>query len=515
MPSPFELLEDRAIGSNFTNAVQKMVSGETPSVEAVVRPTPPIFMKMIVLDVISDPNTELTGDRLLDFIRLGISNQDLAEVLPRNTIVAKKVGEDVNPMFVFPFFPSHLSLPCKPGECVWVMVEKPGADRMEIAYWFSRVVEPHVSDDVNHSHPNRSTESTMFPRTKDIHEQEKKGNVESGNHVWFELRNGPVMKEGNDRITSSEISILNGQREDVFERLITETRASSLMSYEAVPRFKKRPGDVVLEGSNNTLVVLGFERTGPISIDPAAASNAGSIDMVVGRGQTARTLGKEASTTSIKDAKGDKKGTELKKELNKSPDFLKADEGDPDMKNDRSRVLISQRTQVDKNFNIDIYNSKVGIDVSDSKSGEPAVVIKSDKVRLMARSDIEFIVTGYKEKSINEDKANVKVKDQKDSFNSANGRVNWASITIKSNGDIVFTPSDDGYIRLGGPDANLGVVCTDLPVKTVNGGIEGDPLISTMGGAFAGAAASPDGKSNSKVLAASGQGKFANKVLIK
>lgn len=507
------------IGSDFTDIASDMVSGASNAAtfnSVVIPQQQPTFVKMIVLDVISDPNTEiLDEDRKKELLRYGVANIGLIEELPRNTIVAKKVGEETVPIFVFPFFPSHLALPCKPGECVWVMVEKPGTGSLEIAYWFCRVVEPHSADDVNHSHPNRSTEPSLRPNLKEIEQREKKGTATTGEDVWHEMRNGPVVNVGEDRKTSLEVPILKGASEDIFERLITETRAAGLSHYEAIPRFRKRPGDVVLEGSNNTLIVLGIERSGSIDMPPTGAGglpllDAGSIDIVVGRGQTESTLGKVASTTSFKDAKGKTKGTELKKEINKSPDVLSKSEGDPDMRNDRSRIVVSQRTNVDGNFGVDIYNGQQGMMVSDHPQGEPGIVIKSDKVRLIARSDVEIIVTGYETKTISDTKA---IKDEKDV--TKDGRINWASITVKSNGDIVFTPSDDGYIRLGGPDANLGVVCTDTPVVTTKGGVSGKPLVTTMGGKFGGSKASSDGLTNSKALGASGQGKFANKVLVK
>lgn len=504
-----------------TDAISDMATGlqTSPDFEPtdVIDIIPPTFVKMIVLEVISDPNRELKNEaRKEDLQELGVTNISLVENLPRNTIVAQRVGQDVPPMFVFPFFPSHIAMPCKPGECVWVMIEKPGAAQLEIAYWFSRVVEPHVADDVNHSHPNRSTEISMVPGSKERAEREKRGTSETGEDIWHEMRNGPVIKIGDDRVTVAEAPILAGQPENVFERLIQLTKASRHVQYESVPRFRKRPGDLVLEGSNNTLIVLGLERSGSIDM-PAGISNlnnAGAIDIVVGRGQTKETSGKTASTTAIFDAKGKQKGSELKKELNKSLDMLEDREGDTDLKNDRSRIFISQKSPVDRNFGVDKYNTQRNMSVLDHPDGEPGIVIKSDKVRLIARSDVQFIVTGFDTKIVDDNTKSI--KDEKNVLTEGKKtRVNWASITIKSNGDIVFTPSDDGYIRLGGPDANLGVVCSDLPVDTVNGGVSGKALKTTMGGAFAGSVADPDGKSNKRALGASGQAKFANKVLIK
>lgn len=456
---------------------------------------------MIVMDVLSDPNEgKSLEDKKQVWHEMRITNMGLADALPRNTIIAKRVGEDVDPMFVFPFFPSHLALPCKPGEAVWVMVENPNAESIDVAYWFCRIVEPHMSDDVNHAHPGRSFETSMYPGAKERHDNENRGTAASGENVWHELRNSPPVKVGDDRESSKDSVILMGESEDVFEKLITESDAASLTTYEAVPRFRKRPGDVVLEGSNNSLIVLGTDRPGPISIDDKKTlESSGLIDIVVGRGQTETTLGKVASTTSTVNAKGNKKGKELKKELNKSPDVLVTTEGDPDLKNDRSRIYVAQKTEVDKNFGIDEYNMSIVMDsnnqIKDSKNGDPAIVLKSDKVRLIARQDLEIIVTGFdEEKTPN---GNIR-KDEKSDTKK------WASIVVKTNGDIVFTPSDKGVIKLGGDDADLAVLCEKSITGANNaqtGMVSASPIIDTMGGA--------------QGTGAAGQGQFAKKVLLK
>lgn len=367
------------------------------------QPQSPAFVRMIVMEVVSDPN--LGGKRQEEkkqkWHEMRITNMELADVLPRNTIIAKRAGDASDPMFVFPFFPSHLSLPCKPGEAVWVMIENPDARSLEIAYWFCRIVEPHTSDDVNHSHPGRSAEPSLNPGVKERHDNENQGTAESGENVWHELRNGVAVLRGDERITSTEGVILKNETEDVFENLITKTEAARLMTYESIPRFRKRPGDVTLEGSNNALIVLGTDRSGSIEIsDNKKTVNSGLIDIVVGRGQTEATFGKATSTTSIKDAKGKKKGKELKKEINKTPDVLKTTEGDPDLKNDRSRIYVAQRTEVDKNFGLEEYNKKddYKFELNTKKEGDSGIIEKSDKIRIIGRKDVQITVLGFEEK---------------------------------------------------------------------------------------------------------------------
>lgn len=488
--------------TDFADNLRKMSEGRLSSDSMSQSPTPTsTFIRMIVMDVIVDPNKDLLDkEKLNSWQGMGVSNMQYSSVLPRNTIIAKKVGEEVDPMFVFPFFPSHLSLPCKPGECVWVMLEKPDIPNSDIAFWFSRVVEPHISDDVNHSHPGRSFEVSLTPSTKERSENEQKGSVETGENVFHELRNGPVLKKGDKRVTAGEANILPGEEEDVFERLLLESKAANYITYEAVPRFRKRPGDVALEGTNNTLIVLGTDRSGSLG---KSKYESGAIDIVSGRGQTEDTFGIEAKTTSITKFRREEKGGVLKKEINKSLDVLKEKEGDPDFTNDRSRILISQRTSVDENFKLANYNNSV-LDkasifnkesIKDDKEGDAGIVIKSDKVRLIARSDVEIIVTSFKSNGQKKEPGGEKksIKEEEEDTTK------WASIVIKKNGDVVITPSSEGYLKLGGDDADLAVLCSKAIPKSA-GLVTGTPIVDTMGGTIGVEGTVPSGQFASKVL---------------
>ena len=443
------------------------------------------FVRMIVLDVISDPNIALTDKNKKDeYESIGVTNMVHYDNLPRNTIVAKNVGKEALPIFAFPFFPSHIALPCKVGEAVWVFIEN------NKAFWFCKITESRLSDDVNHTHSGNASEMSHIFSTVDIVSDNINGISETGENIWHELRNGDVNIIENERVTSRENIILRGEEEDIFEKLITETEPSKLTSYESVPRFSKRPGDTVLEGTNNTLIVLGTDRVDELK-KTSFDNSSGMIDIVTGRGQTKETYGTSADTTRI--VAGKKKGEKIKSELNKSPSVLEANEGNPDFKNDRSRILISQRTSVDKNFELESYN-KDKFDISDSPDGDAAIVIKTDKIRLIARADVEIIVKGFNsEKSPDGQKR----KDEKSESDE------WASIVIKANGDIVMRPSKTGYIKLGGDEADLAVLCEKASkaegIVTCPGGIT-----DTMGGIQG---LGPTG--------GTGQGTFATKVLLK
>jgi len=478
----------------------------------------PLFYRYVVIETIFDPT--IIDDNKVSYFEhaLQVSNIHLAKVLPRNTIVAQRVmtpgtSAATPAMFLFPFFPPTVSFPCQPGEHVWVMFENQSGTKNDLGYWMCRIVEPGFVEDVNHTHPPRGLDASFVPGSRD--------QFDGTDSPKYEFRNGRADTREDGRYTLAESATLNGD-ENAYEKLLTDTDGGKLSVLEPVPRYRKRPSEFAFEGTNNTLIVMGRDRTGAVarykSDETSQATvvagipdeddqkpGAGSIDLVAGRGQTDGTGGAEASSTNID---GSPTG---KKELGKSLKELVPNEGDPDFINDRSRVLISQRTKVDRNFGLNRFNSDLSkgkfqggdpakADVKDSDEGDGAIVIKTDKIRLIARSDLEIVVTGF---VIRDDKGRI-VEDQDSD--------NWAVVAIKANGDIVFQPSKKGYVKLGGDDAQFGLVCSDVPVVAADGGVTGAPLSTTMGGFFAGA--KPAGSDNGPALAPS-QGKFANKILVK
>lgn len=495
------------------NYIHSLVDGtlnhSTAQINRLAKDPAPTFSRMIILEVIPEPF--IIDDNKLDYWGnvIGVSNIHIAKSVPRNSIIAKRINtglEKINqPMIVFPFFPSHLSLPCKPGEMVWTMFEDPNAKVKEIAFWFCRIAEPHFVDDVNHTHHARQLDSSFVQGTLQRAQ---------GLRPIYDMRNGSViMTKDGSRITQEGSEILNSEEDDVFENLLTLNNASAMIQHESVPRFTKRPGDVVLEGSNNTLLVLGTDRKGPaagysggpglVSYVPTTDLQgfAGSIDIVAGRGMILETGGIPTATTRVID------GVEFKKEISKSNDQVSQFEGNPEFITDRSRVLISQRTMTDKNFLLSDFLDSM--DIKDSPNGDASVVIKSDKVRIIARSDISFLVTNYitSEENSAEGRSEFKIDDIDPK--------NWASITIRSNGDIVFTPSSKGYIKLGGDDAQRAILCTQKSASVSEGIVSALPIATTAGG-FVGT----DGGKNVDPEAVNKTkkpdlGSFSTKVLIK
>lgn len=451
---------------------------------------PAFFSRFVILETIFDPN--LITQSKLEYWKnkYNITNMHLANALPRNAVIAEKVNKlsGFEPaMFLFPFFPSHLAFPCNPGEHVWVMFENPAQNKADLGYWFCKITEPGHIDDVNHTHAPRTFDLDQGSKTT---KEKFNGNKEDK----YDFLNGAGASIDNERYNVVETACISGGQK-AYEDAMINSEGGKLREYETIPRFKKRPGDVVLEGTNNTLVVLGMNRTGElakfkdgelddqvfdsfnendITENDKTLTKAGSIDIVAGRGQTKETLGEEVEN-SLK-----------KKELAKSLNKVSKNEGDPDFNNDRSRINVSQRIQIDKVLDLDLFND-AEFEIKDLSIGQGAVTLVSDKIRLVARSDIELIVKG----NVKDDKGNLKFNDDQE---------NWAAIVIKSNGDIVLKPSESGYIKLGGDDAESAILTTDMGVAKSGGEVTAAPIISTMGG---------------QVGLGPGQGTWAKKVLVK
>lgn len=130
---------------------------------------------------------------------------------------------------------------------------------------------------------------------------------------------------------------------------------------EPVPNYNSTPSEKVIKNENNAWVVLGRDRpAGRYSgYSGKGATGAGSVDIVVGRGSPdPRDVDEEGNTLFT----------------------------DPNFQQDAARVHVSQRTDIDKNFNLP--EGKVG-----NSTGKSGVGIKGDAVRLVSREGMK-LVTG-------------------------------------------------------------------------------------------------------------------------
>lgn len=130
---------------------------------------------------------------------------------------------------------------------------------------------------------------------------------------------------------------------------------------EASPNYNKTDPEKVIQGKNNQLIIMGRDR--PRGTDSGYGglgnSHAGCIDIIAGMsGMMVREVDSEGEIIFT----------------DKSPEL------------DAARIYISQRTNIDENFNI--THGKVG-----SPKTRSGIAIKADGVRVIARDGIK-LVTG-------------------------------------------------------------------------------------------------------------------------
>lgn len=216
-------------------------------------------------------------------------------------------------------------------------------------------------------------------------------------------------------------------REEIpnLDMIRTESISREEFKGEPVPSFKTPSHATSLQGSNNTLVLLTHNN----DID------AGHIDIVAGRGINSPP--KSVTNSDNYD------------EVDKGPGITRTEtEGDLSS-TDLSRIIASMKFDADSYFSIDI---------EESKSGEDSVVVlKSNQVRIVAKTDLKIQVGEGHDK---------------------------AGMIIKASGDIVFIPSENGFIKLGGEDA-VGAVFATADSITERGIVVAPSILDTAGGLLA------------------------------
>lgn len=191
---------------------------------------------------------------------------------------------------------------------------------------------------------------------------------------------------------------------------------------EPTVSLRAKSVDLAFQGSNNTAIKLGNNGT----------TSSGTIDIVAG-------IGTVTSLETIQNTDG---YTEAVKPVSPATS-VGSTPGDLSSA-DSSRIIVSQL------FNADSYYELSG----DSAGARPTISLKTDCVRIVAQNDMKIIVGNSSDPS---------------------------SIVLKSNGDIIITPSSLGIIKLGGDDANGAILATVESVVT-NGKVEAPSIVSTAGG---------------------------------
>jgi hypothetical protein len=382
----------RLVGSQKTNDIREDLK------KIQTQGSPPILHKAVVIDVITD--TASLDEEYLDKLSVTVNNPELVDVMPINSIIARIVSNEEgltveSNTIVFPFFQSHIMLPIAPGELVYVIYEDYIGTGEKLGYWITRMHTQRTVEDTNYTHADRRFDARNNP-----------GNYTTNDLATSKTRvnqDGPGFQNGGgteDTYTLSENQNFPG--ENPYDIIFENARASELLTMEPVPRWNKRPQELVIQGSNNTLICLGEDRKGSLKgavegSDKDSKKDSGTIDIVAGRG---RYLKKNETTQPVKTQPRIVKNSRDTFEVDKSPHIKNLkdnpNEGDPDFENDAARIYVSMQTEADKNFGItDISFTPNTLQPIQPNSGiegtknKGYVVAKSDHVRVIARKNTE------------------------------------------------------------------------------------------------------------------------------
>ena len=358
-------------------------------------------------------------------------NEQALERAPRNSVIVRLLGVPVadekgyrtpsggrnslDTLVCYPFFSSHLSLPVKVGEQVWVFFEEPTqvATATE-AWWVTRITGQQHVEDVNYSHLDRESDPIQKSEQKKLWNPETKKDDDEPSEDYDivpSFHNGPIRNDADENYFTLKY-------ETEFEDYFTESASKDDFVIEPVPRFTKRPGDLVLQGSHNSIIVLGTDRGWKHDKRPGdekEVSNAhrkealkeglGAMDLVVGRG---RLFGAPADFLDKDPEIGTEpfvvKNTRESHETNKNPGIDEdqskeepfsninnrkwAAEGDPDFVNDASRIYLTMKSNPDDQFAILSKDIPTAFKTEPKKVEDTAAaIIKSDEIRIIARKD--------------------------------------------------------------------------------------------------------------------------------
>ena len=200
----------------------------------------------IVLDVIHNPKEYFLSSEKRKYIDSFLTENDrnfnFIEKIPKNAILCQIIDQGKNeykkPSICFPFFPSHISLPIKPGEHAWIMTEVIGD--VERLYWVSRKHAAHHVENLNYTHYER--ELSIY----DDNLVKNNGSVIKAKEARLKYLDYPqVAESGKVSLTPSDIHKSSG---------------FNIHTLEPVPDIVKLPGDLLLQGSNNAIMHLTQEK---------------------------------------------------------------------------------------------------------------------------------------------------------------------------------------------------------------------------------------------------------------
>lgn len=447
---------------------------------------------------------------------------------PVNAIVATIMGTDITEIF-YPIFPSHIMLPLKIGEVVWVLYPEssfaPGdisasdsmgvnAERMtsdnaendyssslnahrgdvsdgalfskavvvkiyeshletvntdtgistddhQGGFWLSRVCGSRLSEDPNYTAYGRDFDSRAFA----VLEGRTSSDVVADDGGYFPgTPNMPLDSSSTVDDVDMDGKYLHGDNPEEFSAL---KGMNTDHTFEPVPRIEKNSGDLILQGSNNTLILMGED---PTIVDDSLTS--GAVRIVSGRGLHPDSSNKIVTIPNDDERLESDKCPELSEE---DPNPL---EGEADFDYDFSTFLVSSNAAPDAFFcdpqttgaseNITFPSTAGNVEGRDLKPIPeddttkslvstaveilgPTIAMKSDHIRVIGRETIRFMIE-----------------------NPDGGPATAPEIIMHKDGNIFIKPGADGQVYLGdGPDAGEPGTAVFADMMTFPDDIEG------------------------------------------
>jgi hypothetical protein len=364
------------------------------SSEKVINP----FFKGVVTNVLFDEDSSDSSEFYSKATDVLPTNQSFR--IPKNSLIARIIDDGVdligsesrsNFVVAYPFFSSHLCLPAKVGETVWIVFDSNSKHK---GYWISRVVGDEFSEDLNFSHFDRS--QATVPSVPEIYQTP--GTYEKSRGVSMTFQD--LQRENAPENDFPNISLDAGfeNYDQIFSNLNVD-----INKLEPVPRYKKRPGDLVIQGSNNALIALttnrGWKKSDSLegsssNVNEVVDDFSGTIDVVTGRSRKILNENERGTRTVPNTYLNDRGYEEVVKEGYQGE--VNPTEGDPDFLNDAARVYISSKTKVDESFEI---NDETPIPPGDTQPTIPseesaAIALKADEIRIIARKDESSGING-------------------------------------------------------------------------------------------------------------------------
>lgn len=464
--------------------------------------------------IIDEENNVTLKDHLLKKIQvtLGdgkvfntqIKNEVLLENAPMNSIIAYVVDDSESrdssqAIIAYPFFPSHFSLPVKPGEYVWLLREE--IKGLEYYYWICRKPSIIQNEDVNYTnHERLPSIINLFDKF-----EASQGSIKIENEEILKATTLEKSDKGNLPNTINMSS-------DIFS---TSFAFLNEHTGEPVPRIKKDCDDLLLQGSNNAGIHITKEKFKRRNTSPAIMTKnietlesrkplSPALDLFVQRkyldiNQIATDLSSEEVLKTnklniIHNRSADEKYSHY--EINKSAELIAGDnlthlneiiDVQEDALDVAGRIYISSNCSYDEVF-------KTAFNVLEERSGA-AAILYGQNTRIAANLNAR-ITSAIGESFIDlDEKGNVVVKAAK----------GGAYISLRADGSIAIVPGQNGLLYLGGDESsalNAVLVQTGIPS---GGTVSGLPITSTMGGVVG---IDPNDSSGPS-------GKFARKVMFR